>query len=440
MAGLSAAAELAALGYDVTVLEARTRPGGRVFTMREPFADGLYADAGAMQVYDSHARVQRYITQLGLELDPIRPAATGSLMHVMGHRIESRPGQPAAWPFAMNADEQSLSSGALYQKYVTPHLKDVLDADRKGELLARFGKYDAMTFAEFLQSQGASANAIRVLNVGLPVGLGDGGDHHSALNLLREAAYRSLRTQAFTIRGGTDTLPKALAARLGDRIHYGTPVTSIEQNATGVRVTSSSRASTRFFTADRVIVAVPFAVMSRIAFDPLLSRETRDAMAEIPNTSVVKVFVQTRTRFWLADNHSGGAATDLPMGLLSERSINQPGTRGILEAYVVGEPARRLCALSQDDRVRAVMTDLVKLFPAITEQSETGTSKCWGEDEWARGAYAWFRPGQMAKFLPTLGKAEGRLHFAGDHTSPTPGWMEGALHSAERVVKEISAS
>src|SRR5262245_384470 len=54
MAGLSAAFELIARGHEVTVLEARTRPGGRVQTMRDPFPDGLYADAGAMQVYDSH--------------------------------------------------------------------------------------------------------------------------------------------------------------------------------------------------------------------------------------------------------------------------------------------------------------------------------------------------------------------------------------------------
>ncbi|SRR6266540_1063789 len=54
LAGLSAAYELSQAGHNVTILEARTRAGGRVFTMREPFADGLYAEAGAMQVFDSH--------------------------------------------------------------------------------------------------------------------------------------------------------------------------------------------------------------------------------------------------------------------------------------------------------------------------------------------------------------------------------------------------
>ena len=438
MAGLGAALELVNQGHDVTVLEARTRPGGRVFTMREAFADGLYADAGAMQVYDSHQRVQQYISQFSLELDPIRSAAPASLMFLMGHRIEVRPGAAPAWPFTLNADEQALTSGAMFTKYVVPLLKDVYNADIAGQLLARFGKYDTMTFADFVRAQGASAAAIRIMNAGLPTGLGDGGDHHSALNLLREAAYRQIRTQSFTIRGGTDRLPKALASRLGERIKYATPVMRIEQDASSVRVLTRPRGSTETFVADRLILAVPFAVARTIEFHPPLPADTRTAMEQLPNTSVVKVFVQTRSRFWLAEGHSGGASTDLPIRLVSERTINQAGARGILESYVVGSDARRFCAMDDAARVRAAAADLARLFPAITAQYEGGTSKCWDNDEWSRGAYAWFRPGQMTRFLPVIGRPVGRIHFAGDHTSPTPGWMDGALHSAERVVREIS--
>ena len=439
MAGLSTAFELAAQGHDVTVLEARSRPGGRVFTLRESFADGLYADAGAMQVYDSHTRAQRYIKQFGLELDPIGTTAPITVMQLMGRRIDTRPGEPIQYPFALS-DEERADKRSLYARYVVPHLKAIYEADANGRLLEQFGKYDGMTFAEFTRSQGASAAAVRILNLGLPIGLGDGGDHHSALNLLREAAYRQLRKESFTIRGGTDRLPKALASRLGERIHYGTPVVRVEQDAAGVRVTATPRGTPRVFTADRLVVAVPFAVLHRVEFSPALPRDTREAIEQLPNTSVVKVFVQTRTRFWIADGQSGFASTDGPVSLVSERTINQPGTRGILEAYVVGAHARRLCGLSQDARLAAVTSDLAPLFPKIAEQYEAGTSKCWVEDEWSRGAYAWFKPGQMSRFLPVLGRAEGRIHFAGDHTSPTPGWMEGALHSAERVVKEIGAT
>ena len=54
MAGLSAGYELTQLGHDITILEARARPGGRVHTLREPFDDGLYAEAGAARIPDDH--------------------------------------------------------------------------------------------------------------------------------------------------------------------------------------------------------------------------------------------------------------------------------------------------------------------------------------------------------------------------------------------------
>jgi monoamine oxidase len=257
MAGLSAALELTAQGHDVTILEARTRPGGRVLTVREPFADGLYAEAGAMQVFDSHVRAQRYIQQLGLEIHAIQPAAPGSVMHVLGKRIEMRPGERVSWPFELNPAERELDSRALWQKYVVPELSAIGEAEAQGDLLSTFAKYDRMTFADFLRAQGASPAAIAILSVGLPMGLGDGADHHSALNLLREAMHRQARKQSFTIRGGTDHLPRALAARLVDRIQYGTPVVRLEQDADGARAIALHAGITRSFTCDRVVCTVP---------------------------------------------------------------------------------------------------------------------------------------------------------------------------------------
>src|SRR6267143_1201354 len=61
LAGLAAGYELTESGHDVTVLEARARPGGRVSTLREPFADGLYAEAGALFIPNNHDLTLRYI-------------------------------------------------------------------------------------------------------------------------------------------------------------------------------------------------------------------------------------------------------------------------------------------------------------------------------------------------------------------------------------------
>lgn len=82
LAGLSAAYELSQAGHDVTVLEARTRPGGRVYTMRGQFADGLYAEAGATNVFDVHHWTIKYAGLFGVSLDPVTPPAGASIFHV----------------------------------------------------------------------------------------------------------------------------------------------------------------------------------------------------------------------------------------------------------------------------------------------------------------------------------------------------------------------
>jgi monoamine oxidase len=123
---------------------------------------------------------------------------------------------------------------------------------------------------------------------------------------------------------------------------------------------------------------------------------------------------------------------------VSERSINQPGRRGILESYMAGVPARHATAMKGSERVSASLAGMKTVFPNLPEYCEGGVSKCWDEDEWARGAYAWFRPGQMTAMLPHLARAEGRIHFAGEHASSSPGWMQGALDSGNRVAREIN--
>jgi monoamine oxidase len=79
MAGLSAAYELSQLGHDVTILEARQRPGGRVQTLREPFSDGLYAEAGAARIPGNHDLTLKYVKLFNLELEPMYPRGLSSL-------------------------------------------------------------------------------------------------------------------------------------------------------------------------------------------------------------------------------------------------------------------------------------------------------------------------------------------------------------------------
>jgi monoamine oxidase len=135
---------------------------------------------------------------------------------------------------------------------------------------------------------------------------------------------------------------------------------------------------------------------------------------------------------------NGFGRTDLPIANLFDMTSNQPGQRGILQSYLGGARARQVAALKESARISFVLEQTEKVFPGIRENFEVGVSKCWDEDEWARGASSWYRPGQMSQLWPHIARPEGRVHFAGDHTSAWIRWMQGALHSGNRAAKEVN--
>jgi len=438
LAGLSAAYELTEAGHDVTVLEARARPGGRVFTMRGQFADNLYAEAGATNVFDNHEWTMKYVKKFGVSLD-LEPNSTGnSIYYLRGKRIVIKPGVPVDWPLDLRSDEKGKTRRELWERYVVPVLKELGNPEAVGWPPESLQRYDRMSFAEFLKFRGASPDAVVLLSLGLVDTLGEGGAKVSALNCLREAAPRAAEKEVYVVRGGTDTFPRAFAARLADKIRYAAPVSRIEHDARGVRVICAPTSAQTTFTADYLICAIPFSVLRSVTVAPEFSAEKTKAVAELGNTSVVRVFMQTRKRFWLDEGLSGGAATDLPIVSVYDKAFYLPGTRGMLEAYVAGERARQLAAMTADARQEFTVTQMEKILPAIREHYEGGASVCWDDDQWARGAYAWFRPGQLSEWLPHIVKPEGRVHFAGDQTSPWPGWMNGALQSGNRAAREVN--
>src|SRR5437879_6440956 len=73
LAGLVAAHELVKAGHQVVVLDAQLRPGGRVYTLRDPFRDSLYAEAGAARIPDAHDLTRGYAAEFGLQLVPFQP-------------------------------------------------------------------------------------------------------------------------------------------------------------------------------------------------------------------------------------------------------------------------------------------------------------------------------------------------------------------------------
>lgn len=439
LAGLSAAYELTEAGHEVTVLEARPRPGGRVFTLRGQFADGLYAEAGATNVFDVHDRTRRYIKLLDVKLDPSPASPHSSIFHIRGKRIVLKPGKAVEWPFALRADERGKTRRELWDKYVVPALKDIGNPEDAGWPSGTFRGFDRLTFAEFLRKQGASPSAVSILRLGLADQLGEGADAVSALDMLREADPRARVKESSVIGGGSDTFPRAFAARLGSRIHYGTPVSAIEHDSRGVRVVTAVNGPRHVFSGDYLICAIPFALLRGITITPQFPLRKREVISQLESTSVVRMLLQTRKRFWEDEGLSGSATTDMPIMTTYDKVHYLPGERGILEAYVAGRHARDLAAMTETQRLSFTLAQMEQLFPGVRDHYEGGTSVCWDKEEWTRGAYAWFRPGQLERWLPVISRPEGRVHFAGDQTSPWPGWMQGALQSGYRAASEVNA-
>jgi monoamine oxidase len=348
MAGLVAAYELIQLGHDVTVLEARTRPGGRVHTLREPFSDGLYAEEGAARIPDNHELTLKYVKQFDLPLEPFYPSRLNVVRFDHGSREE------------------------------------------------------------------------------VPI---DGYTQAMAENYGGDLGDRAERWQK--IKGGTDLLPKAFARRLEGKIIYGAPVVKIDQDANAARVVFTKAGAQQTLSSDTVLCTIPFSVLRNISL-PALSSRKRDAIKRTQYDAVSRVYVQTKNRFWQERGLNGFAFTKGAIEIW-QPTWNQPGPRGILMTYARPGEAERITKLKENERIETTLSQLDTIFSGVRGNFERGATKCWLEDEWARGAWGLVRFTDFA----TAMVQDGRIHFAGEHLSAWVSWMQGALSSGLRAVKEI---
>jgi monoamine oxidase len=434
LAGLSAASELQSAGCDVSILEAQARTGGRVYTLRAPFSDGLYAEAGAARIQDTHEYTLRYVKRFNLTLDPFRPTEGKSVTCVAGRRILGPQGMPvdlAQVPLDFSDEERTLGLRGGLVKYLFSQMAAIGDPTSPGWPSQDFSRFE-ISIAELCQHNGASPAFLRMVTLGHDLA------GMSALHFLRDTVLGAKTTSWFKIRGGNDRLPMALAASLSDSIRYGAPVVQIRQADASIHVTYLRDRTPVTITGDYVVCALPARVVPTIEIAPELPLAKRTALQELGSLAMARVHLQTRRRFWLERGETGWAATDDPMDIW-DYSRDQPGQRGVLGAYLSGAIAREVTRLDSRERGRFVLERMERAHPGVTEEYETSASHSWIDDPWARGAGAEFEPGQMSRFYQTLRVPVGRIYFAGEYTSPWSGWMNGALESGHRVADAIIA-
>ena len=442
-AGLCAAYELDRAGCDVEVFEARAVPGGRIMTIREPFADGQYAEAGAMIL--SSKVVEHYVTEFEL---PIVNADFSWFLsapfYVDGQYVEQLPDGQTEWPIELPEEERGLTRIDLWRRYrwgpIGNIAKELGTADHPYPALA---KYDNMSLVDFFREQGASEGAIKIMSMGFLEQVGEGPDSYSALSAIDESAGFAQNQGAlppFQIKGGNDLLPTAFAERMKDKMHYRSPVVSISQDADSVELTIDAASGREQVRGDYVVCAAPFPVLRDVEFPSGLADLRHRAINELDITSTTRIFLQFKERFWNKAERNPGAWTDLPIRGIYPTTRNQEGERGILESYTGGDAARRFQAMSDADAIAIARKEIQKIHPEAADHFDVGTVISWDKEPWLRGCQVYFKPGQMHEFFPLIAQPEGRIHFAGDHIGGSPGYTHSALLSAQRAAADILAS
>jgi monoamine oxidase len=415
LSGLVAAQELRSLAFEVTLLEATSRPGGRVHTLREPFSDGIYAEAGAGRIPSTHDLTLHYAKQFNLSLVPFYPTGR-EVYFIKGQRTFV----DAAHPFS--------SLAGLEEKYLGDAQREVGAIPAKNwPTPAVLNTYGSISIEQYLKAKGASDEQIEFLVSGY--------QSEAALDFLRDLASHQA-PKLSKIVGGNDLLPRAFAATLHDNIIYGAQVVKLAQDADQVTVTFLQSGLTRTMQADYLICAIPFTVLRGMEVTPAFSERKQKAIQSMTYGAVSRVYLQTRTRFWAKEGATGFATVDRAMEVWNP-TWNQLGSRGLLMAYAYEHLARDIAAQTPDERVSKMLDYFDQVYPGTKDNFELGTSCVWDHQPFQKGAYCVYQPGELDTLLPAAMAPENRILFAGEHCSSHPAWMQGALESGLRAAAAI---
>jgi monoamine oxidase len=437
MAGLVAAYELLRAGHDPWLLEARGRVGGRIETLREPFAPGLVAEAGAMRIPQAHHLTMAYIEKFGLPLIPFTMDNRNAYYYLANrhYRIGEAQADPEGLGFQVAEHERGKTANQLWQEALKPILERLRAGGEEAwqEIIAGYDQYSTREFLELNNWSEAAIEMFGLLQ-----------NQESRMNAsfveLLLADTGEVFKNMYRIDGGTDQLPESFMPALRERIRFGAGLTAIEQTSDGVTVHYQTAGGRSRVSGDYAILTLPFSVLRHIETPQAFSRGKQRAIRQLHYDASAKIFFQCRRRFWEEDDgiFGGGTITDLAVRNIYYPEHGRETGRGVLLAsYTWGDDAQRWGSLTPSDRITQALENVVQIHPQVTEEFEVGASKMWHDDPYACGAFALFQPGQQTLLHADIVAPEGRIHFAGEHTSLTHRWIQGSIESGLRAAGEI---
>jgi monoamine oxidase len=386
LGGLAAADALLAAGVDVTVLEARDRVGGRVWSV--PFAGGI-VERGAEFVLPGNTAIAAVADRFGLRLAP-KGTPYG--------RREPR-GAEAVPPADLQAVFDRIAGG-----YAPPEANTLADAIERLELEPCLA---ALVRARLEVSMGHPADDLRS-------------------DVLGEGAATFGDFESYTVAGGNAELARALAGELGGRVHLSSPVRRLRWNEEGVNVWTDSGE----LAARSGVIAIPTAPLADIDFEPALRGPTAEALDSVRYGQNAKLFVRLR-------------APSPPSAIMSVRrrfwtytQLDRDGEPATFVTAYAGT-ADAVRALADPERLEGWIEELAELRPELELDPEVALLSTWHDDPWVRGSYS-ARSVSSPLRDAELSTPVGPLFFAGEHTAGDwHGLMEGALRSGERAAGQL---
>lgn len=423
-AGLACAFELRAAGYDVTVVEARPRVGGRVLSFND-FIAGRNVEGGGELIGSNHPTWVAYKEKFDLEfLDISEDKDITFPIVIDGKRLDDKAAEEL-W---------DQMSAALSQ--MDALAKDInADAPWESKDAEALDKRTVQSWIDSLDVDDMTKKAVTINQTS-----DNGVEPRSASLLGMLAAVKGggldkywTETEVFRCKGGNQQLAFKLAEGIGsDRIVLGLPVSRVEAKGQAMVVTCKDG---RTIECDDVVLTVPPSVWSKIEFQPVLPPSLRPQMGVN-----VKYLTHTKTKFWKKDKVSPDALGNGPVNMTWDSTDGQPGEEnGCMVAFSGGPHAEQCLAFEKEKRDAEYAKVLSMFYPNWKEHFVKARFMDWPRDPLTMASYSFPAPGQVTTQGPMMARGQGRLHFAGEHTCyKFVGYMEGGLNSGVTVARRIA--
>lgn len=462
LAGLTTAYELSKLGYDCTVLEARGRSGGRVWTVRGgtketeiggaaqtcSFGNGLYFNGGAARIPHHHQITLHYCRELGVPLEIFNGSNESAYLYNDGGKgdLANRRMRISDYHHDMRGYTAELLAKALDQSSLDQQLTKE-DVEKLIDFLKNEGDLNTAHLYKGTNRRGykhkndpGAGHAPGVLTD--PYGLTEllrSGFMQPVFYNVGDYAYEQQATLLQPV-GGMDAIPRAFEARLPGKIIFNAPVTELRKTEKGVRIVYQKAGKPVEITGEFCICTLPLPMLKNLESD--LSGPVKRAADFIPYMKTGKIGLQFKRRFWEEDDgiYGGISRTNMDINQIWYPSFGLQGKKGVLIGYYnfYGR-AEAVSALPIHEREKLALTQGGKIHPQYHSEFENSFSLAWHRLPYSEGGWATYDDATRKKYYHTLLEPDGNIYFAGEHTTYLTAWMAGAFTSARRAVEAIHA-